>query len=618
MIPSWFFSTRHLSLGGLFRAAVRGFFCAALLFPLFHWLVLRAGWGESRDLLKAFLLAGGVAVLFSQAEIIWGRRIGLARGALIGRIDGLVCALLTMIFIVYLMFLYGLGGPFPGHDSLLVPVLSRLLDNQGLLTNLAVDEPGHFYPPGMVSALSLLTISAEPITRLMAWKALSLDALALAPLLWALAMRGWFGLRRPLWHLVLANLVALVVVVRDPVLGAWLKNAQFISFCTMVPAALWLLVPYRRWLRGAAVIAPIMAGLGLYYFTAVHFVAAWIGGTWLMEFVQKPRRRLWSGLAGLFIGWGVMVAVIWLYLGQVPNDPRTAPSWAALSWAARWPGAWDLLAGRQEKFWFILPEVKWNLLVVGWRKMTLAVAILIIGAMIIRLWHQSLPRQARAYGRMVGTVVIGIGFLWLVASGLLPAGINTDYARWLVWPFQMMLVATALLAVTTPCRLSRRSRVMVTIMLLAGLGAGGVVAARDARAVYAFRRAEPVNAARLRQLAGALPFQHCLMIADSQPILGGLHHPATERLADFVDVVTPCRMVGGSFTRAPLSGTDSQKGIPSRAAMLGWQEQKIPVFAIGDDDLLKRLVQTMGTGTATPLVDVSAQSMLFRYDLLKP
>jgi hypothetical protein len=619
MITTWFFSTRHLSLGGLFRAAVRGFFYAALLFPLMHWLVLLAGWGEELDLLKAMLLAGGFAALISQAEIFFGRRIGLASGALIRRFDGLVCALLTLVFIVYLMFLYGLGGPFPGHDSLLVPVLSKLLDQHGLLvTHLSPDEPGKFYPPGTASALSLLTISAEPVTRLMAWKALSLDSLAIAPLLWALAMRAWFGLRRPLWHVTLANMVALVMVVRDPVLGAWLKNAQFITFCTMMPTALWLFAPYRRWLRGALLAVPLWAGLGLYYFTAVHFLAAWIGGNWLMRVALKPAcwRRSIFGLIGQFLGWAAMVAVIWLYLGQIPDDPRTAPSWAVLPWLARWPQAWDLLTGNAEKFWFILPEVKWDILAVGWRKAMLLGCVLITISMMFRLSQQSLLYQARAYGRMMGASLIGIGFLWLVASGLLPAGINTDYARWLVWPFQMILVSGCLLAVTTPCRLRRPWRLMLAAGFVACLVGGGVIAERDARAIMAFRRAESVNASSLRSLQSILSFQKCIVITQSQSVLGGLHHPAIERLADFIDVVTPCRMAGGSFSRAPMIEGNVQKGLPSRAIMEQWQQQNIPVFGIGGIDLLQKMVAADLNGGITPLMDMSDQSMLFRYDLI--
>lgn len=586
----WFFSTRHITPGGLIRAAGRGFLMAALIYPLILWLI--GGWGQW---FLGALYAGIVGTVIAQAETFFNHRPVMIR-----RGDGVICGLLTIIFLIYLMMLYGMSGPFPGHDGLLVPFLSRLMEQHGApLTHRAMG-PGQYYPPGMPAALGLMSFAAAPVTRLMAWKAMSLDALALAPVMWALVWRAWFEIKRPLWQLTLVHMVVLLCGVRDPVLGAYLKNAQLVSFSVLVPGFLWLLAGWRQYLiRWGWAALVLSGGLGLYYFTIVHFLAAWFGGAWVAGWVRQhvPRRHmaqiLWLGLV-----WVVMVVVIWCYLGGMPQDSRLAPKWADVPWGwARVPGAWDALIGPDEKFWFIMSRWDAALIGVGQRRWLMLGCCIVWAGSSAWLWYRGYRRQAAVWGRFGLTALGGIGFLWLVATGLLPAGINFDYARWLVWPFQMMLMTAAIMAVTTPGLYSRW-----LVWPGAGIGAlfWAIIIGADYQILQTFRQQNtPVTASDLHQFGDIMAGQDCLVLADTVPILGGLHHIARERIVDLVDVVTECRVVGGSFVQPPVQTPPTGK---------------TRFFVIGSPEYIAAQAKT-GI-SMTPVANLAENVLLYQADRL--
>lgn len=608
MLPSWLFSTHHLTAGGLLRAAGRGFFFCALLYPLA--LFLGNFWG---DWWSGILIAGVIGVAICQIEIlpIWRGTFNRVR---IARNDGILCLMLTIGMGAWIFYLYDLSWMPPGHDDLLVPMISRLMEQVGNpVTGLGNDEPGHLYPPGMPAALGLLTFSANPVTRLMTWIALSFDALACAPVLWALALRGWFGLKRPLWHITLANMVALIMVVRDPVLGAWLKNAQLVTFSTLLPATLWLASSWRRYRWGGLAMAPFMAGLGLYYFTTAYVMAAWIGGSFavciLFDRVRWRQHLWWFG--GALCAWVVMVMIVRIYLGAIPDDPRMTARWADIPWGvARLQAAIPSILANKEKFWFIMGAWQPLFVATGIRKFILSGLLIVSAGLILLLRKRGACRTVRAISGMLVLPVCAIGFIALLATGMIPAGINFDYARWMIWPFQMILVCAALLMVTAPGLPCRWARILcLGIFVLCN----SWVSVKDSAAIQRFHAsAQPVAASSLFGLSETLRGQKCVVIAETQPILGGLHHIGVERMTDFLDQVSACRVLGGSFTRPPVTGGLSPTGLPTPSQLEQLSAKGTTIYLLGGNGLLNTVASGISDNRLEFMGDVSVTASLYQ------
>jgi hypothetical protein len=78
------------------------------------------------------------------------------------------------------------------------------------------------------------------------------------------------------------------------------------------------------------------------------------------------------------------------------------------------------------------------------------------------------------------------------------------------------------------------------------------------------------------------------VVAESKSILNGLFQVGADPLSDVVDVVSRCRLTGGSFLRNPLPGGRAAAGLPAGAALAGWQRDH-GLWALGGGRLIREL-----------------------------
>ncbi len=142
---------------------------------------------------------------------------------------------------------------------------------------------------------------------------------------------------------------------------------------------------------------------------------------------------------------------------------------------------------------------------------------------------------------------------------VIPAGITLDYARWILWPFQAALIASALLGLADP----RVALGPARIALALGCIAGALLIAMDARTFLKVNAAQALSRVRLEQVAQAIhPSGSCFLIASSRNSPQRLVTMEPDKALDYAEVVTPCQYATGSWVQPGIENGRSDGGLP--------------------------------------------------------
>jgi hypothetical protein len=280
---------------------------------------------------------------------------------------------------------------------------------------------------------------------------------------------------------------------------------------------------------------------------------------------------------------------VWVVAG-LGDDPRLPDPGIGLSERLE-----RMLFAPQEKFWFIFGFTTPDSTGAGVRRLWLLLSL--ASCLSLSLLAPRLPGVSRRLAcglRSVArlTLTMAVACLALVAMIVMAplTRLSVDFGRWLIWLPELIVLAGPFLSIALMLRaFAWPSAVAAGVPVAMVILAGGTTHWRDAshvhRMVEASGRSLRSIEALAERLEGSAP---CLVVAESKSILNDLFQVGADPLSDVVDVVSRCRLTGGSFLRNPLPGGRAAAGLPAGGALAGWQRDH-SLRALGGERLIREL-----------------------------
>jgi hypothetical protein len=378
---------------------------------------------------------------------------------------------------------------------------------------------------------------------------------------------------------------------RTAVLGGSMKNAQHVALGVVLPSVLLLLPRGIGW-RQTLMSVLLVAGMATAYYTLLHLFAAIVAG-WAVSDVWLRRRlaprTAWrvTALAGATLA--VAPWFVWLVAG-LGDDPRLPDPDLVLSTRLQ-----RMLIDPRESFWFIFGPTTTDFLGSGVRRFALLLSVAV--CLSLPLLAQPLAGVSRRLAYQLHavarpTLALATACLVLVAMiALSPmTRLGVDFGRWLIWLPVLLVLAGPFMSIAVILRaLGRRRVVFAGVPVAVVILVGGMSHRQDALRVHQMVSERGRSLSSIETLAERLESNTpCLVVAPSKSILNGLFQVGADPLSDVVEVVSPCRLTGGSFLRNPLPGGRAAAGLPAGGTLAEWQRGHT-LWAIGRDRLTSEL-----------------------------
>jgi hypothetical protein len=392
-----------------------------------------------------------------------------------------------------------------------------------------------------------------PIDALLVLKIATLSAVAFMPASWAyLHLRFFPSGVRPAW-VFLAYYVAFFGIERTllfavPFAG---KNALILGLCFLPIVAVACVAASRRVaLWPAGVLA--LFGLVLINYALLHAAAALLGSLALALFLS---RRLPIGrVLGIALMGAGAAALMFIFLREAMSDPRAGKF---VFYGLR---GLRLIADTffSEKSPFVIyDDTDFGIVQFHYR-----------GAFLVACFLAAVLIGARKGATQVGWAAVAIlGAIILIllfTFSVIPAGITGDYGRWILWPFQAALMATALVALFHLAFDDRRYASIIGSSALAAAGIAAVYLFSLDAGVFSRSNAKQVlSRDQLYSLATLTQYpEKCFFIAPSHSALRQLVTAQQSRLLDYAEIVTPCTYANGSWVQPGVENGRADDGLP--------------------------------------------------------
>ena len=483
-------------------------------------------------------------------------RGGIAIGAAIAAVPAAV-----------LFFVVSPGAVLPGHDPIIVPTLAQvLLSHATTIEVYRPGDPGFTYPPGYPILFSLVSLVASPLASLIIFKVWTVVLLVLIPVGWAWMASRIFRIRLPYPVLLLLAFVAVFGLERTVSYSLQHgKNAEMLAGALFPGLVALLLMSSRRIAGLPFTVVALTAGILVHYSTL--YLAATFFFAWYI--VHFPRERAeWAAALRLAVSGALSLALFALILPEAFNDPR-AGGFGVPALGDGLMRMADVFLNRHDELLFIFNWSAENNLKSPYRALILTgclgVSVLIgYGLRRERDDARSVARMAGVFGIMV---LLGIAF----AAGMVPAGITGDFARWyLIFP-QIGLVLATLAGIAFYWNRPGGGRLAARICLAGIFALGGLLATADLVVRAKVAIAQEVGYDELVSVrdelaelysAGLPAGQSCNLITESYTIADGLHTVQVYKPLEYTEILTPCRMLNGSFVQRGIAGGRNLGDVP--------------------------------------------------------
>lgn len=462
-------------------------------------------------------------------------------------------SLWALLFLT-LAIVTGYGAALPGHDPIIVPTVSKVVAFQGPTTEFfEPGDPGYTYPPAYPILFSVVHLLADPAAAVGLFRTLTLLVVSGLPFAWAILLRRGFSVDLPLPVLAVCAILAMFGLERT--LSFTLvhgKNAQvFAGF--LLPFGILALMRLRNGVAGASTGALLVGGLVAFHYSTIYMLATFFLG--FFGFQLLLRRLDWGQVLTILVAGAGGLALFLLVVPEALSDPRAGSFRVPDVWLATKGFVLEWIRPRSDIL-FIFEDKPPAWLQAPWRGAILIAAAAGIAAVALFGRPPVHQRLALAHAGLTSFVMVVVGTLF--ANGLPPAGISPDFVRWYLMFPQSFLLMTAVAGLVAVCTAGGSWVRVLAAGVLLGVALFGQTTARhdlgnhsDSARNHTIPRATFTTMSEtLTALAGGRP---CAVVAPSFTIADGLHVVQVHRPLEYVEALTNCRMLNGSFVHRSMA-----------------------------------------------------------------
>lgn len=463
---------------------------------------------------------------------------------------------LCFIATVFVFATFWSGYTLPAHDPIAVPSLANVI----IAGHLPIDvyPSGSFayaYPPGQPLLLSALHPLFGPVERLFVFKVVVLATVAFLPAAWSLLHYRLFPTKISPLYLFTASYLTFFGIERTmlfalPFAG---KNALIfgifmlpfvVIYCTRMS------ISRFGWIGGGLAIF----GLTLISYSLLHMTAALLGSYSALGLALSRLR--WRQVVSMTAMGAVAAGLMLAFLQEALFDPRAG------EFTVNFTGLLDILKVllARTSFMVIYAEADFGIPGFPFRGLVLIAAAMLSIYAARKRELPSLLHAAATYGSAI-IIIMMFGF------SVLPAGLSLDYMRWILWPVHAQLLVCAASACWFLLA-AKNNKIRYTLASLASVLAL-TLAILDARVYGAINTAQAIERDDIISLVSVLNSENgsCGVIAESSSMPQALVTVQQSKLLDYVEAVTDCQYLNGSWVQPGVEEGRAENGFPSAKAI---------------------------------------------------
>ena len=163
-----------------------------------------------------------------------------------------------------------------------------------------------------------------------------------------------------------------------------------------------------------------------------------------------------------------------------------------------------------------------------------------------------------------GTFFLSTVIAAVFGSGLIPAGLNLDFYRWFIFPFQIGVIACALLSGYVLLRSIDKKVAIVWSVIFLILPI--LVFVTDTIKIKKIIDGDAVSLSQIQGMQNIFVsgLSGCSIVSPNSVVIENLTYVQKYRTLEYAEMLTNCRMLAGSWVHAPSDGWRESNGLPSK------------------------------------------------------
>lgn len=487
---------------------------------------------------------------------------------------------ITLGFGFMIVTTYGSSYILPAHDPIAVPLLAKTILGGTLpLDAFPAGSSAHSYPPGYPMLFAPMLAVLPAADSLLLFKILNITTIAMIPASWAWMQQRIFPIAIPRWQVLGASYLAFFGIERTlgfalPFAG---KNAVLLGVLLAPIVVVSMIRLAKARVRWALVAAPFF-GLVLIHYTMLHMMAALIGS--YIAIGLSIKHVTWREALRLALVGTLTLGLLLSFLHEALTDPRTGGfAFAPLE------GIQHVFRTLVAKYSFmvIYGDQDFGVLKFPYRGLVL---VFCTAAAVIVSYTIKAPNLRYAalwyFGAFVGTLAM--------ALDVIPSALPVDFARWFLWAIQAAIFFIAIISLLqlVRCSVGFRRNIAILAFLLIGTVAFTMMLL-DRRVYVGANEAQRVSRTELIEMQALLKSASaggtCFIISDSIAIPDLLITIQKEKRWEYVEILTDCTYLNGSWMHPGVPGGRELAGLPSAAVLEPLIDHSAIIFAGSEQKL---------------------------------
>jgi hypothetical protein len=499
-------------------------------------------------------------VLAAISSLVFARSAYCKNSSFVTHGDKRKSILLIVVIFFYLGWIYSNGFVLPAHDPIAVPTFASIL-NQGkpLYEYYTLGESGATYPPGIPLLLSVIYIFLDDTWVLLIFKVLCILAVCLLPFSWSWLAKRIFNIPLPLTTIAIAFYIASFGIERTlnyalPFAG---KNAQLCLLSMFPIFFVYLASPPRgNWLY-LAMLGFLFYCLMLFHYSLLYITFAFLMAVSIIWFFLNPKQSFALAARGLFVGI-IGVTCFILFSNEALHDPRRTLG-GTYDLTEAFTTFIQIFFGGDTQLLAIFTSHQY----VGSpiRGYFLIGCLLFSAIVMSKMKTHCNETSARSIFLCSGGFFLTIVILAALGSGLVPAGINLDFYRWLIFPAQIGVIACGLLSAYMLLKNFNRKVAITYAGIFLTLPV--LVFVIDTLEIKKIVDSSAISQSELQQMRNIIiPGQSgCVILSPNLVKIENFTYAQKYRMLEYAEMLTNCRMLAGSWVHSPNVGWRNSNGL---------------------------------------------------------